>query len=134
MEASRERLHNDAFECLLYPESVCCKKDSMDDKDLDYQPPYDPSIDEENLNKQIITLNNFLAACGSKRKVHVTTSYNDLSHRVKSRYIGLIRFILISVSPLLTRTRTAQLFFSVTVQSCYSEKELRCSGPIVDIE
>ena len=27
------------------------------------------------------------------------------------------------------RTRTAQLFFAVTALSCYSEKELSCSGP-----
>ena len=27
------------------------------------------------------------------------------------------------------RIRTARLFFAVTVQSCYSEKELSCSGP-----
>ena len=121
MEASRERLHNDAFECLLDPESVCCKKDSMDDKDLDCQPPYDPSIDEEKLNKQIIALNNFLAACGSKRKVHVTTSYNDLSHRVKSRYIGLTRFILISVSSLLT-SNDADVLIQDTFNSMNSEE------------
>ena len=30
---------------------------------------------------------------------------------------------------IITRTRTAQLFFAVTVQSCYSEKALSCSGP-----
>ena len=34
MEALRERLHNDAFACLLDPESVCCKKDSMNNKIL----------------------------------------------------------------------------------------------------
>ena len=31
-----------------------------------------------------------------------------------------------------TRTRTAQLFFAVTVQSFYSEKELSCSSPSSD--
>ena len=35
IEASGERLHNDAFECLSDPESVCCKKVSMGDKGLE---------------------------------------------------------------------------------------------------
>ena len=29
------------------------------------------------------------------------------------------------------RTQTAQLFFAVTALSCYSEKELNCSGPSI---
>ncbi len=40
----------------------------MEDKDLDYQPPFGLSIDEEKLNKQITALNSFLSACGSKKK------------------------------------------------------------------
>ena len=32
----------------------------------------------------------------------------------------------------LIRTRTAQLFFAVTAQSCYSENELSWSGPRSD--
>ena len=82
-EATREQLHNDAFECLFDPESVCCVEDSIEDKDLDYQQPFDPSINEEKIKEQITALNNFLVACGSKKKVSVTTSYKDLSHRVK---------------------------------------------------
>ncbi|CAF3905401.1 unnamed protein product, partial [Rotaria sp. Silwood1] len=35
----------------------------MEDKDLDYQLPYDPSIDKEKLNEQITALNSFLSAC-----------------------------------------------------------------------
>ncbi|CAF1378259.1 unnamed protein product, partial [Rotaria sordida] len=58
----------------------------MEDKDPDYQPPYDPATDKEKLKEQITALNNFLSACGSKRKVNVTTSYKDLSYRVKLRY------------------------------------------------
>ena len=77
-EATSEKLHCDSFERLFDPESVCCVEDSMDDKDLDYQPPFDPSIGEEKLNQQIKTLNSFLSACGSKRKVSVTASYKDL--------------------------------------------------------
>jgi len=46
-EKAREQLHDDAFECLLDSESVCCLEDSMEDKDLDYQPPFDLSIGEE---------------------------------------------------------------------------------------
>ena len=93
-EAIREKLHSDAFECLFDPESVCCVEDSMDDKDLDYQPLFDPSIGREKLNEQIKALNSFLSACGSKRKVNVTASYKDLSHRVKLRYVSLVKFIM----------------------------------------
>ena len=35
----------------------------------------------------------------------------------------------ITIAGALARTRTAQLFFAVTAQSCYSEKELSCSRP-----
>ncbi|CAF2131507.1 unnamed protein product, partial [Rotaria magnacalcarata] len=68
-------------------------EDSMEDKDLDYQLPYDPSTGEEKSNEQITALNNFLSACDSKRKVNVTTSYKDLSHCVKLRYVSLIKLI-----------------------------------------
>ncbi|CAF4892301.1 unnamed protein product, partial [Rotaria sp. Silwood2] len=85
-EVTREKLHSDAFECLFDPDSVCCKEDSIEDKDLDYQPSYDPFIDKEKANEQITAFNSFLSACGSKRRVNVTTSYKDLSHRVKLRY------------------------------------------------
>ncbi|CAF4997595.1 unnamed protein product, partial [Rotaria sp. Silwood1] len=35
----------------------------MEDKDLDYQPPYDPATGKEKLKEQITALNNFLSAC-----------------------------------------------------------------------
>ncbi|CAF4552882.1 unnamed protein product [Rotaria sp. Silwood2] len=73
----------------------------MEDKDLDYQPPNDPSTDEEKLKEQITALNNFLSACVSKRKLNVTTSYKDLSHRVKLRYISLVKFITRSTTSLI---------------------------------
>ena len=76
METAREELHKDAFECLFDPESICCVEDSMedkDDKDLDHEPPFDLSIDDEKLNEQITALNSFLAACGSKK-----SEYNDV--------------------------------------------------------
>ena len=81
----REELYYNACECLFDPESMCCMEDSMEDKDLDYQPPVNFLIDGEKTKRQTIALNWFLAACGSKRKVNVTTSYKDLSHRVKLR-------------------------------------------------
>ena len=90
-EATREKLLSDAFRCLFDPESVCCVEDSMDDKDLDYQPPFDLSSGEEKLNEQIKALNSFLSACGSKRQVNVTASYKDLSYRVKLRYVNLVK-------------------------------------------
>ncbi|CAF2500113.1 unnamed protein product [Rotaria sp. Silwood2] len=73
----------------------------MEDQDPDYQSTFDPSIDEEKLNEQRTALNNFLAACGSKRKVSVTTSYKDLSHRVKLRYVSLTKFIMQSATSLM---------------------------------
>ena len=100
-EPTRGKLHGDAFECLFNPESVCCVGNDMDDQDPDYQPPFDPSIDEQRLKEQITALNNFLAACGSKRKVSVTTSYKDLSHRVKLRYVSLTKFIMQSATSLI---------------------------------
>ncbi|CAF2990977.1 unnamed protein product [Rotaria sp. Silwood2] len=100
-EVTREILHNDAFECLFDPESVCCKEDSMEDKDLDYQPPYDPATGKEKLKEQITALNNFLSVCGSKRKVNVTTSYKDLSHRVKLQYVSLVKLITRSATLLI---------------------------------
>ncbi len=93
-ETAREKLHSDAFECLFDSESVCCKEDSMKDKDFDYQAPFDPSIGEEKLNEQIIALNSFLSVCSSKRKVNVTTSYKNQSHCVKLRYVSLVKFIM----------------------------------------
>jgi hypothetical protein len=120
-EVTREILHNDAFECLFDPESVCCKEDSMEGKDLDYQPPYDPSIDEEKLKEQITALNSFLSACGSKRKVNVTTSYKDLSHRVKLRYIGLAKFILRSAISLMA-SNDADVLMQDTVNDVNSEE------------
>jgi hypothetical protein len=70
----------------------------MEDKDLDYESPYEPIIDEEKLNKQITVLNNFLSARRSKRKVSVTNSNKNLSHRVKLRCIGLVKCTLQSAS------------------------------------
>ena len=93
-DITREELYYNACECLFDPESVCCMEDSMEDKDLDYQPPVDILIDEEKSERQITALNCFLAACGSKRKVNVTTSYKDLSHRVKLRYVSLVTFLM----------------------------------------
>jgi hypothetical protein len=46
-EATRDNLHNDAFDCLFNSNSACYEKDSMQDQDLDYQPPFDPSVGEE---------------------------------------------------------------------------------------
>ena len=94
-------LHNDAFECLFDPESICCKEDSIENKDFDYQPPVDASICEEKIKEQITALSNFLSACDSKRKVNVTTSYKDLSHRVKLGYISLVKLIIRSATSLM---------------------------------
>ncbi|CAF1543048.1 unnamed protein product [Rotaria sp. Silwood1] len=94
-------LHNNAFECLFDPESICCRNGSMENKDLDYQPPFDPSIGEAKLKEQMIALNSFLFACGSKRKVNVTASYKDLSHLVKLRYVSLVKLITRSATSLI---------------------------------
>ena len=87
---------------------------------LDYQPLYAPSIDDEKVNKQIVALNSFLSACGSKRKVHMTTSYKDLSHHVKSGYIGLSKFILRSALSLLT-SNDAYVLIQDTLNSMNNE-------------
>ena len=100
-EASKGKVNYDAFQCIFDPDSTCCEEDSMDDKDLDYQLPLDLTIGEEKLNGQIRTLNSFLAACGSKRKVSVTMSYTDLSHRVNLRRISLGQIIMQSVTSLI---------------------------------
>ncbi|CAF3924051.1 unnamed protein product, partial [Rotaria sp. Silwood1] len=93
----------------------------MQDKDLDYEPPYDPSIDEEKLKEQIAALNSFLAACSSKRKVHVTTSYKDLSHRVKLRYIGIAKFIFKSVTSVLAQN-DADIYMQDTIDDLNNEE------------
>ena len=93
-DITREELYYNACECLFDPESVCCMEDSMEDKDLDYQPPVNFLIDEEKSKRQITALNCFLAACGSNKRVNVTISYKDLSHRVKLRYVNLITFLM----------------------------------------
>ena len=72
----------------------------MEDKDIDYQPPFDASTGKEKRKEQIAALNSFLSACGSKRKMNVTTSYKDLSHRVKLRYVSLIKLITRSATSL----------------------------------
>ena len=46
----------------------------------------------------------------------------------------LMQLILYNMLTIIViRTRTAQLFFAVTALSCYSEKELSCSGPNRDV-
>jgi hypothetical protein len=97
-ELGKENLHNDAFECLFDPESICCVKDAQEGKDPDYGPLVDPVIGEEQLNEEIRVLNNFLSACGSKRNISVTKSYKDLSDRVKLRYIRLGEFLMRSMA------------------------------------
>ena len=55
---------------------------------------------KEKRKEQIAALNSFLSACDSKRKINVTTSYKDLSHRVKLRYVSLIKLITRSATSL----------------------------------
>jgi hypothetical protein len=74
----------------------------MESEDLDYQPSHDPSTDVEKLNRQLAALNSSLSVCGSKRKVSVTASYKDLSHRIKLRYVGSAKFIMQSATSLMT--------------------------------
>ena len=57
----------------------------------------------------------------------MTTSYNDLSHRVKSRYIGLTRFILISVSSLLTSNDA-----DVLIQDAFNSMNSEESNVVLD--
>ena len=73
-------------------------KKTIEDKDIDYEPSFDASTGKEKRKEQIATLNSFLSACGSKRKINVTTSY--LSHRVKLRYVSLIKLITRSATSL----------------------------------
>ncbi|CAF2708218.1 unnamed protein product [Rotaria sp. Silwood2] len=83
----------------------------MEDKDLDYQPPFDASIGEEKIKEQLTALNSLLSACGSKRKVNVTTSYKDLSHRVKLRYVSLIKVIMRSATSLVALNDAGMLIY-----------------------
>ena len=50
-----------------------------------------------------------------------------MSAFIRIRRISLVfRHDSVDRPSVVKRTRTAQLFFAVTVQSCYSEKELSC--------
>ena len=100
-EIKRLDLQNDTFECLFDPKSVCCEEDSMEDKEIDYQPPFHASTGKEKRKEQIAALNSFISAFGSKRKINVTTSYQDLSHHVKLRYVSLIKLITRSATSLI---------------------------------
>ena len=95
-------------------------EDSMEDKDLDYQPPVDFLINEEKSKRQITTLNCFLAACGSKRKVNVTTCYKDLSHRVKLRYVSLVTFSMRAATSLVA-SNDAPMFMHDSLRNMNSE-------------
>ncbi|CAF1548365.1 unnamed protein product [Adineta ricciae] len=113
-DSVREELHNDAFNCIFDIESLCCEDlmeqdDDKVDNDFDYQPLYDFSFGSETLKEQTAALNNFLTACGSKNKVTVTTSYKDLSHRVKLRYVRLFRSITQLVAKLMTSEDASML-------------------------
>ena len=99
-DETRKLLYQEAFECLFDPESICCAEDSIKDRDVNYEPPHDLLINE-NLNERITALNNFLAACASKKAVNVTESYKGLSHRVKPKYIRLVKFIMQSATSLI---------------------------------
>ena len=69
----------------------------------------------------IRSVNWMFGRAGTKKDKPVTTSYNYLSHRVKSRYIGLNRFILISVSSLLT-SNDADVLIQDTFNNMNSEE------------
>ena len=69
MNAVPENLHKDAFGCHFDPESPRCIEDSMNDENLDYQPPSEPLIGKEKLNEQINALNSLISVYVSKRKV-----------------------------------------------------------------
>ncbi|CAF1510917.1 unnamed protein product [Adineta steineri] len=112
----REKLHKEAFECLFDDESICSEENPMEDKDLDYQPPFDVSIGEEKVKEQITALNSFLAACDSKSKVNVTTSYKNLSHRVKLRYVRLVKFVMRSVTSLIASDDS-----NLLIHDCFSD-------------
>lgn len=114
VDETREEVHNDAFECIFDPESLCCKEESVEDDDFDYQPPDDIVSDEDLLKEKIMSLNTLLSACGSKKKINVTTSYRNLSHRVKLRYVGLAKFILRSVTSVMAPNDADVLLQDVT--------------------
>lgn len=134
----RENLHSDAFACLFDPESLCCTEDPMEDpiedpmedSDSDYHPFHDPSNDVEISNEQLSALNSFLAACGSKRKVNVTASYKDLSHRVQLRYVGLVKFIIQSVASLMTRNDPDMLLRDVFSDMSSEEPDVVLNGSL----
>ena len=100
-ENAREILHIDAFECLFDVHSSCCLEDPMEDNDVDYHPPFDHSGSEEQRKKQIAAMNTFLSSVQSNKKVSVTKSYKNLSHRVKLRYINLGKVIIQSMATLI---------------------------------
>ena len=85
------------------------------------------------LTKMILANNSndvvILALDGTYVYVH-NSGNNCLQRKLYCIYKGrpLVKMMIIVT----TRTRTARLLFAVTVQSCYSEKELSCSGPSYD--
>ena len=60
-------------------------------------------------------------------------TYQNTTMKFHSKSSVLMKcFLPCAVIRIQIRTRTAQLFFALTAQSCYSEKELSCSDPIRD--
>ncbi|CAF1457032.1 unnamed protein product [Rotaria sordida] len=79
----------------------------MQDKDLDYEPPYDPSIDEEKLKEQIAALNSFLAACSNGNFRQIMSGVSEAYHNSESWQSR--REILSIVAPKIT-LKLIQLF------------------------
>ena len=92
----------------------------MEDKDIDYQPHFDASTGEEKRKEQIAVLNSFLSACSSKGKLNVTMSYKDLSHRIKLRYVSLIKLITRSAT-LLVASNDADMLMHDSFSDVNSE-------------
>ncbi|CAF2082378.1 unnamed protein product [Rotaria magnacalcarata] len=81
----------------------------MEDDDPDHQSPHDNSIEAEKLSKQLAALDSFISACDSNRKISTTTSYKNLSHRVKMRYVNLVKFITRSAASLIASSDSDML-------------------------
>lgn len=92
--------HQNAFLCIFDPDFECCTENASESSDIDYEPLVDDLPNAEIINEKIKTLNDILSLCGSKKKVTITNCYEGLSHRVKLRYRGLVRFIVRSVASL----------------------------------
>lgn len=80
---------------------------------MDYVPPEELPTHEKTVDKQRAALNNVLDALGSKQKNFKTDNYTHLTHRMKLKYIRLLRFLIKSVAFFMAGSDSAVLIRKV---------------------